>query len=144
MIDRHELDRRTVLRAVGATGALAVGASALAACGGSANAGSSGAGSSAGGAVTVATSKVPVGSGVILTDGGGVVVVQPTAGDFKAFSAVCPHQGCQVDSIDSSKITCPCHGSEFNVTDGAVIQGPAQSGLTALTATVSGANVVVT
>ena len=146
MSDEQAYDRRTVLRAAGATGMLVAGGSvslALSACGGGSG-GTSGGGSSAGSATTtVATTKVPVGGGIILSDAGGVVVVQPTAGVFKAFSATCPHQGCTVNAIDGTSIVCPCHGSTFNLADGAVIHGPAQRGLTALTATVKGADVVV-
>ena len=42
---------------------------------------------------------VPVGGGVILTKDE-VVVTQPEAGTFKAFSAVCTHQGCLVGLVD--------------------------------------------
>lgn len=71
---------------------------------------------------------VPVGSGIIV-DSQKVVVTQPTAGQFKAFSAVCTHQGCTVASISPSGIGCPCHGSVFAVADGSVVQGPAKEPL---------------
>jgi Rieske Fe-S protein len=93
-------------------------------------------------ATTVKMSDVPLGEGVI-EPATGVVVVQPTPGEFKAFSAVCPHQGCQVVGIANGTITCPCHGSTFKVSDGSVITGPAAQGLTALTAKVKGSDVVV-
>ncbi|HSJ21177.1 MAG TPA: Rieske 2Fe-2S domain-containing protein, partial [Nocardioidaceae bacterium] len=51
-----------------------------------------------GGDTTVATSDVPVGGGTILAEEM-VVVTQPSEGEFKAFSAVCTHQGCPVQSI---------------------------------------------
>jgi Rieske Fe-S protein len=142
MSDELSFDRRTVLRAVGAAGALVATGAALSAC---ALSGASETGSAADSSnATVPTTRVPVGGGIIVLSGaGGVVVVQPSAGVFRAFSAICPHAGCTVDSIDGSTITCPCHGSQFNLADGAVVRGPAQSGLTALTATVKGADVVV-
>jgi nitrite reductase/ring-hydroxylating ferredoxin subunit len=146
MPDARPVDRRTVLRAAGAGTAVAAAGAVLAGCGagGSGSAAPGTTGSAAGSSATVPAAKVPVGSGVIVSDGGGVVVVQPTAGVFKAFSASCPHQGCLVDSIDSKTISCPCHGSQFDVATGALRHGPAQRGLTALTATVAGADVVVT
>ena len=54
-----------------------------------------------------------------------VVVTQPSAGEFKAFSAVCTHAGCLVDQVASGTIDCPCHGSKFSVKNGSVVAGPA-------------------
>ena len=133
-----ELDRRTVLRGAGAVGVAAAVAPVLAACGGSSGAGSAGTG---GTTVTLTTAAVPVKGGVIQD---GVVVTQPDAGDFKAFSSTCPHQGCPVATVADDVITCNCHGSTFSATDGARISGPATRGLTVLTATVDGDTVVVT
>lgn len=62
-------------------------------------------------------------------DGPKVVVTQPVEGEIKAFTAVCPHQGCLVNEVADNQIICPCHGSLFSAEDGAVIQGPATSGL---------------
>ena len=70
------------------------------------------------------TSEIPVGGGKIF-DTQVVVVTQPTAGEFKAFSAVCTHMGCIVNQISDGRIDCPCHGSEYSITDGAVLAGPA-------------------
>ena len=52
-------------------------------------------------------------------------------GDFVAYSAVCPHQGCTVAyQQDSGQLACPCHGSAFDPADGAaVLSGPAQQPL---------------
>jgi len=81
----------------------------------------------AGGAL-VATADVPVGGGVVLTEQD-VVVTQPAAGEFKGFSATCTHQGCKVGEVSGGTINCPCHGSKFTISDGAVADGPAQSPL---------------
>jgi Rieske Fe-S protein len=72
-------------------------------------------------AVLAATAEVPVGSGIIVE---GTVLTQPTAGEFKAFSTVCPHAGCQVNQVSGAAIICPCHNSRFNL-DGSVAGGPA-------------------
>lgn len=58
-----------------------------------------------------------------------VVITQPAAGQFKAFSAVCTHQQCLVDQVSAGTIDCPCHGSRFSVKDGSVVAGPAPSPL---------------
>jgi Rieske Fe-S protein len=74
------------------------------------------------------TADIPVGGGKIFK-GEGVVVTQPAAGTFAAFSTTCPHQGCAVNEIKGGTINCPCHGSKFKVADGSVDAGPATSGL---------------
>jgi Rieske Fe-S protein len=130
------LSRRSVLKGVAAAG---VAAPALAACG----AGSGSGGGTSGGSdplATVKTADVPVGGGVV---SGQAVVVQPTAGTFKAYSAVCTHAGCLVSQVQDGEIICPCHGSTFAVATGAPDGGPAPSPLSALTATVQGDSVVV-
>ena len=79
-------------------------------------------------------SQVPVGGSAAFNDpttGDPSLVIQQTADDYKAFDAICPHAGCTVAYQSSAGvIACPCHGSEFNPKTGAVIQGPATSGLT--------------
>ncbi|WP_409473349.1 Rieske (2Fe-2S) protein [Streptomyces sp. HC307] len=116
--------RRTVMAAAGAAG-LAV---ALTACG-------SGDDSSGSGTVLGKTSDVPEGGGKIFGD---VVVTQPTAGEFKAFSSKCTHQGCAVKDVKDGVIVCPCHDSRFSATDGSVQKGPATQPLPAEEITVEG------
>jgi Rieske Fe-S protein len=70
------------------------------------------------------------------------VVTQPTAGSFKAFTAVCTHQGCTVGTVAGGTIDCPCHGSKFSIKDGSVVNGPATSPLAAITIKVEGTSVV--
>lgn len=93
------------------------------------------------GAALVAVADVPVGDGVILEEAK-VVVTQPTAGTFKAFTAVCTHQGCTVASIKNGVIGCPCHGSAFNAADGSVKNGPATRPLKEIPVAVEGDQVV--
>jgi len=80
-----------------------------------------------------AARDVPVGGSAQFQDpttGDPSLVVQPEAGTFLAFDAVCPHAGCIVAYFsDAKRFVCPCHGSEFNGRTGAVLQGPAQRGL---------------
>jgi Rieske Fe-S protein len=52
-----------------------------------------------------------------------------------AYSAICPHAGCEVDGwIDEQKILeCPCHNSKYNPREGAaIVEGPTTRGLAAL------------
>ncbi len=92
-----------------------------------------------GGAVTAlaATADVPVGGGIVLADAQ-LVVTQPEAGRFAAFSAVCTHQGCTVADVAGGTITCTCHGSKFAIADGSVAQGPAKKPLARKEVNVSG------
>lgn len=94
-------------------------------------------GGDGGGDALAKTTDIPVGGGKIFADQK-VVVTQPTAGDFKAFSAVCTHQGCAVSDVSDGTINCPCHGSKFKIADGSVANGPATKPLAAAKVTVAG------
>jgi Rieske Fe-S protein len=86
------------------------------------------------------TADVPVGGGVVL-DGRGLVLTQPQAGTFKAFSAICTHQGCTVAAVSGGTINCPCHGSQFSIVDGSVASGPARRPLPEKAIAVSGTDI---
>jgi thiosulfate dehydrogenase [quinone] large subunit len=60
-------------------------------------------------------------------------IVIHAGGAYFAYDAVCPHAGCTVGYYAANDvIVCPCHGSEFAVTTGDVINGPAPHGLAKL------------
>ncbi|MFI0240687.1 Rieske (2Fe-2S) protein [Streptomyces sp. NPDC016845] len=86
------------------------------------------------------TSDIPVGGGKVFADEK-VVVTQPTQGDFKAFSAVCTHQGCTVNAVSDGTIDCPCHGSKFKIADASVAGGPAPRPLPPQKITVTGKSI---
>jgi len=56
------------------------------------------------------------------------VAVANSGGRFYAFSDICTHQGCSLSEgeLVGTKVTCPCHGSEFDVATGSVLHGPAE------------------
>ncbi|MFW5471665.1 Rieske (2Fe-2S) protein [Knoellia sp. CPCC 206435] len=141
--------RRDAMRAVGV---VAVAGAGLTACGtdsesavDAAASTASSAASGAAGAVRDLAKKadIPVGGGRII-DSAKVVITQPTEGDYKAFSAVCPHQGCTVSSVGSGSITCACHGSTFDIATGDVTKGPATRGLDKKSVTVGADGISVT
>ena len=101
---------------------------------------SSGASSPAG-PLTVKEADIPVGSGKIFPDNQ-TVITQPKKGEFKAFSAVCTHQGCLVDTVTTT-INCPCHGSKYSIADGSVVNPPAPNPLPPKTIKVDGTDLVV-
>ncbi len=76
------------------------------------------------GTVLGTAGEIPVGGGKIYTTAK-VVVTQPTRGQYNGFSAVCTHVGCTLSEVANGTIDCPCHGSEFKITTGAVVTGPA-------------------
>jgi Rieske Fe-S protein len=139
--------RRIVFHGLGALGV----AVALAGCGnntGGTNAapdqGGGGAGSGNGGPASgtalAKTSEIPVGGGLILPDDK-VVITQPSKGTFKAFSAVCTHQGFIVTSVSGGLIMCNHHGSEYSAKTGSVVQGPAPASLAAVGIVVKGTEI---
>jgi Rieske Fe-S protein len=92
---------------------------------------------------SVATSKVPVGGGVILEDAD-YVVTQPSKGKYKAFSKICTHQGCPVASVNNGVVHCNCHGSEYSIEDGSVTNPPAPKPLAEAKTTLYKGKVYVT
>jgi Rieske Fe-S protein len=136
-----EPTRRAALAGAGFAGLAAT----LAACGGGSSSSSSpssgsGQAGNSGSAVLASTSEIPVGGGKVFS-AEKVVVTQPTAGDFKAFSAICTHLGCLVDKVASGTIDCPCHGSKYSVKNGSVVSGPAPKPLPAQAIKVAGGKI---
>ncbi|GAA4691073.1 Rieske (2Fe-2S) protein [Nocardioides nanhaiensis] len=132
-----QTSRRIVFQGMGALGVAAV----LAACGGGGGEEETDGGAApAAGAVLTPTADVPVGGGIVLGDQG-VVVTQPTEGDFKAFTATCPHQGNTVTGVEGGTIECSFHGSSFSAETGEREGGPATTGLTEVEITVENGEV---
>jgi nitrite reductase/ring-hydroxylating ferredoxin subunit len=154
-------DRRAVLRGAAVAGLAGVSVPLLAACGGSSDAGSTPSSGGTTSAPTTAPTSAPSSSGTASSGGGGavlgpvgdvpvgggkvfdkIVVTQPKAGEFKAFTAVCTHAGCLVRTVENNTINCPCHGSKYSAEDGSVQGGPAPAPLAAVQVTVKGGNIL--
>lgn len=150
---RPGLTRRRAL--TGAAG-LGLGLPALAACGGSgtpANTVATDPATSPSGAARTpvpspaasalaTTSDIEVGSATIFAEAG-VVVSQPSAGEFRGFSVTCTHQGCPVDEVIDGEVRCPCHGSTFSIETGEPTGGPASAPLATIELQVSGDQITV-
>lgn len=93
-----------------------------------------------GSVILTTVDQVPVDSGLLVGDTELVLVTQPEAGTFRAFSAVCPHAGCTVN-VSGAELVCPCHGSHFTL-DGSRTEGPAPSGLEPIDVEVRGTDIV--
>ena len=117
------ISRRT---AIAGAGAAALAVSGLSACGSEsapAGAATSAPPAGSGAGVSAKVADIPVGGGKIFADAK-TVITQPTAGEFKAFSSICTHKQCPVTEVTTT-INCKCHGSKYNLTDGAPANGPA-------------------
>lgn len=95
-----------------------------------------------GGGALASTSDIPVGGGTVFAEQD-VVVTQPAAGEFRAFSATCTHQGCPVTEVTDGTINCNCHGSKFAVEDGSVVDGPADTPLPERDISVTGEQILL-
>jgi Rieske Fe-S protein len=86
-----------------------------------------------------------VGDGVVVdTPSRPIVVIRTGATTATALSGVCTHAGCTVEFSSGTRISCPCHGSEFDLS-GRVTNGPARQPLPTYPATVdaNGVNVML-
>jgi 3-phenylpropionate/trans-cinnamate dioxygenase ferredoxin subunit len=56
------------------------------------------------------------------------VNVASADGRLYAFDDTCTHTGCSLarGKLQGTTVTCACHGSQFDITTGAVLRGPAQ------------------
>jgi Rieske Fe-S protein len=127
----HQLTRRGVL----ALGAIGLSAGTLAAC---TQAKPPSSGTPTGGPLAK-LSDIKVGEAIAATgpDGGRIIIARPTQDTVAAFSAICTHQGCPVQPA-GRELDCPCHGSIYNATTGAVISGPALRPLPTVAVKLSG------
>jgi 3-phenylpropionate/trans-cinnamate dioxygenase ferredoxin component len=75
-----------------------------------------------------AGSKLGEGEMRVFDVDGTKVSVATVEGRLYAFDDACTHMGCSLGEgkLEGTTVTCPCHGSQFDVTSGAVIRGPAQ------------------
>ena len=55
------------------------------------------------------------------------VNIASVGGQLHAFDDTCTHKACSLakGKLDGTIVTCPCHGSQFDVTTGEVLRGPA-------------------
>lgn len=96
------------------------------------------------GQVIARQADVPVGGGKVI-DKWKILITQPTAGVFKAFTARCPHRGCTVGRFheDEGTVECPCHGSTFSIATGERVSGPENGPLAEFPLRVEGDGIVI-
>jgi 3-phenylpropionate/trans-cinnamate dioxygenase ferredoxin component len=73
------------------------------------------------------------------------VAVANAAGQLYAFDDTCTHTGCSLamGTLTGTTVTCGCHGSQFDVTSGAVLRGPARRPVRSRTVQVAGEDILV-
>jgi len=125
----------------GAPGPAPSAAGASSAAGAPSATGAASSGGASASAVLASTTDIPVGGGKVLT-AAKIVITQPKAGSFHAFTAICTHQGCIVNAVSGGTIDCPCHGSKYSAVNGSVVNGPAVLPLAAVSIKVQGTSIV--
>lgn len=68
--------------------------------------------------------EVPVGGSKLYRDQN-VVVSRIKDDQYTAYSTICTHAQCPINRLDGHKLICPCHGSQFDATNGKVLHEPA-------------------
>ena len=96
--------------------------------------------------VRVGYAKDVVQNGMRVFDVAGTNVnVASANGNLFAFDDRCTHFGCSLakGKLDGTTVTCPCHGSQFDVTSGAVLRGPAKQPVRSRRVQVEGEDLLV-
>ncbi|GGR92474.1 (Fe-S)-binding protein [Streptomyces aureoverticillatus] len=88
-----------------------------------------------------AADEVPVGGSKLYTDEH-VVVSRVADDEYKAFSSICTHAQCPIEKLQGSRLTCQCHGSQFDARNGKVLREPAVTPLEELPVKVAGGKIV--
>ncbi|HET7264490.1 MAG TPA: non-heme iron oxygenase ferredoxin subunit [bacterium] len=94
--------------------------------------------------VTQASRVVP-GTGVVVDAAGQAIAVFNVGGTYYAIANACTHRGGPLGEgrLDGTTVTCPWHGSQFDVTSGQVRRGPAQQPVVSYPVRVQGDDVLV-
>ena len=76
---------------------------------------------------------------------GNKIAVANVAGTFYAFGDTCTHMHCSLaeGDLEETTVICPCHGSEFDVTSGKVLRGPAREPVGAYEVRAEGGNLEI-
>ncbi|MFI8087683.1 Rieske (2Fe-2S) protein [Streptomyces sp. NPDC086080] len=135
MSARPAASRRTVLKGAALTPVAGLG---LSACGGG---GDDRAAPLSGPVELGPESEVAEGGAKLYRDHN-VVVSRSGDGTLKAYDTLCTHAGCPINKLDGTRLICPCHGSEFDVTTGKVLREPAVAPLKPLAVEVKNGTLV--
>ena len=89
--------------------------------------------------------EVPQGELRSFDANGVAVAVANVDGSLYAFDDTCPHRQCSLaeGELEDTTIVCPCHGSEFDVRTGELLNGPAQDPVDHYDLTVEGGEIQI-
>ena len=92
-----------------------------------------------------ATAEVPPGKAKMVEAGGKKIALFNVGGEYYAIDDTCSHRGGPLSkgAVEGGTITCPWHGSKFDIKTGAVIGPPAVTGVASYRVRVSGLDVEV-
>ena len=91
------------------------------------------------------TADVPPGKARMVQVDGKKIALFNVGGHFYALDDTCTHRGCSLSqgTADAQGVTCPCHGSKFDLKTGKVLHPPATQPVTAYRVVVEGDRVKV-
>ncbi len=91
------------------------------------------------------TGEIPAGTAKLIEVAGKRIALFNLGGSFYAIDDACPHKGGPLSDgpIEGESVTCPWHGSVFNIKTGAVQTPPARTGVTSYGVRVQGTDIEV-
>jgi nitrite reductase/ring-hydroxylating ferredoxin subunit len=89
--------------------------------------------------------SIPSGRAAVFDVGAKKIAVFNFEGSFYALDNTCPHRGGPVGegSLRGTRVSCPWHGAQFDVTNGQVLGPPATADITSYATKVEGDSVWV-
>lgn len=95
--------------------------------------------------VVASVSKLPEDQGTVVSVGEGELALFRAGDAVYAYVNSCPHKGGPVGEglVIDGIVTCPWHGSQFEIDSGACVSGPAPGPLASVPVTIHGDDVVV-
>jgi nitrite reductase/ring-hydroxylating ferredoxin subunit len=95
--------------------------------------------------IVISAKNIPAGKMTTLENNGKEILVANVDGKYYAIDNDCTHLGCKLNegTLTGVRVECPCHGSTFDVTTGAVVTGPTTSPEPIYPATVSGDQILI-
>lgn len=81
--------------------------------------------------------------GFYLVESEQVAIVRVSDSEYRAFTSICTHEGCDVSSVVDGILLCPCHGSEYDL-EGRPVAGPAEEPLTRYATTLDASGEILT